>query len=122
MSAELIKAKAALAVAYSGALYRLRSGHAASYDISNLVRVLRVSEELCATGVGEDHHGVCDEARGALMAVDARHLMLGMYKTTDADMAAILRLLELMDAQVEVATGTQLADAITKSFEGKHES
>lgn len=122
MTNELATAKNNLSVAYSGAIYRLRTGHAASYDVSNLVRVLRVSEELCAVGIGDEHRQICATTRTALIAIDARHAITGRYTATKTEVDYILSLLELMDAQVAAATGLQLAAALDRSYGGEHES
>lgn len=106
-------ATADLKLANHIAMEALRKGEATRADIDALVNMLNMIEALKKVNpaFGEDYAEEIETAQGAMMFLIARCKERGVYTCTAVELNALRVALELHDAQLDIATVSDVASA-----------
>ncbi|MFL9893377.1 hypothetical protein P0D71_15540 [Paraburkholderia sp. RL17-383-BIF-A] len=100
------------------ALDAFRHGHGSRNLHMTLSRHLLVSQELARLGLGEDAIADIESAHAAMVQLDARELGEGAWALEDGEYARLCTALEILDAQLSVASLSEIASAEAKMIEG----
>jgi hypothetical protein len=100
------------------ALDAFRHGHGSRNLHMTLSRHLLVSQELARLGLGEDALADIESAHAAMVQLDARELGEGAWALEDGEYARLCTALEILDAQLSVASLSEIASAEAKMIEG----
>ena len=100
------------------ALDAFRHGHGSRNLHMTLSRHLLVSQELARLGLGEDALADIESAHAAMVQLDARELGEGAWVLEDGEYARLCTALEILDAQLSVASLSEIASAEAKMIEG----
>jgi hypothetical protein len=100
------------------ALDAFRHGHGSRNLHMTLSRYLLVSQELARLGLGEDAIADIESAHAAMVQLDARELGEGAWTLEDGEYARLCTALEILDAQLSVASLSEIASAEAKMIEG----
>lgn len=100
------------------ALDAFRHGHGSRNLHMTLSRHLLVSQELARLGLGEDALADIESAHAAMVQLDARELGEGAWALEDGEYARLCAALEILDAQLSVASLSEIASAEAKMIEG----
>ena len=94
------------------AMASLMQGTATAKDMSILIEMSNICEAMREMGIGDAYESICTEGRYAICKIAERKRTHGRYTPTGIEMQALRDLLELHDAQMEVATVRDLWDAL----------
>jgi hypothetical protein len=100
------------------ALDAFRHGHGSRNLHMTLSRHLLVSQELARLGLGEDALADIESAHAAMVQLDAREIGEGAWALEDGEYARLCTALEILDAQLSVASLSEIASAEAKMIEG----
>ncbi|MFM0292398.1 MULTISPECIES: hypothetical protein [Paraburkholderia] len=100
------------------ALDAFRHGHGSRNLHMTLSRHLLVSQELARLGLGEDALADIESAHAAMVQLDARDIGEGAWALEDVEYARLCTALEILDAQLSVASLSEIASAEAKMIEG----
>jgi hypothetical protein len=100
------------------ALDAFRHGHGSRNLHMTLSRHLLVSQELARLGLGEDAIADIESAHAAMVQLDARELGEGAWALEDGEYARLCTALGILDAQLSVASLSEIASAEAKMIEG----
>lgn len=107
-------ATADLALSNHTAMDVLRMGEATQVDMQVLANMLNMMEALTEVNpaFGEDYSAEIEAAQAAMMSLAARCKERGVYTCTAAELDALRVAIELHDAQLEIATVNDIAEAM----------
>ena len=107
-------ATADLALSNHTAMDVLRQGEATMVDMKVLADMLNVMEALTEVNpaFGEDYSAEIEAAQAAMMSLVARCKERGVFTCTAAELDALRVAIELHDAQLEIATVNDIAEAM----------
>ena len=107
-------ATALLALTNHTAMEELRKGEASQVEMQVLANMLNVMEALTKVhpAFGEDYSQEIEAAQAAMMSLFARCKERGVFTCTAAELDALRVAIELHDAQLEIATVNDIAEAM----------
>lgn len=100
------------------ALDAFRHGHGSRSLHMTLSRHLLVSQELARLGLGEDLVADIESAHAAMVQFDIREHQDGAWTLEDGEYARLCTALAILDAQLAVASLSEIANAEAKMIEG----
>ena len=100
------------------ALDAFRHGHGSRNLHMTLSRHLLVSQELARLGLGVDLIADIEGAHAAMVQLDIREHQTGGWTLEDSEYARLCTALEVLDAQLAVASLSEIANAEAKMIEG----
>lgn len=100
------------------ALDAFRNGHGSRNLHMTLSRHLLVSQELARLGLGEDLVADIERAHAAMVQLDISEHRNGAWALEDGEYARLCIALAILDAQLAVASLSEIAHAETKMIEG----
>jgi len=107
-------ATAELALTNHAAMEALRMGEATQADMQDLANMINVMEALTEVNpaFGEDYSAEIEAAQAAMVSLAARCKQRGVFTCTAAELDALRVAIELHDAQLEIATVNDIAEAM----------
>jgi hypothetical protein len=107
-------ATAELALTNHTSIDVLRRGEASRVDMQVLTNMLNMMEALTEVNpaFGEDYSQEIESAQAAMMSLVARCKERGVFTCTAAELDALRVAIELHDAQLEIATVNDIAEAM----------
>ncbi|MFM0739291.1 hypothetical protein PQQ51_18795 [Paraburkholderia xenovorans] len=100
------------------ALDAFRHGHGSRDLHMSLSRHLLVSQELALLGLGEDLLGDIERAHAAMVELDTREHRDGGWAFESSEYERLCTALAILDAQLSVASLSEIASAEAKMIEG----
>ncbi|SIT35539.1 conserved hypothetical protein [Paraburkholderia ribeironis] len=100
------------------ALDAFQRGHGSRNLHTTLSRHLLVAQELARLGLGEDWAADIERAHAAMVRLDAREHADGQWTLEDGDYARLCTALAILDAQLSVASLSEIASAEARMIEG----
>ncbi|MGF6773499.1 hypothetical protein P3T18_006013 [Paraburkholderia sp. GAS199] len=100
------------------ALDAFQRGHGSRDLHMTLSRHLLVSQELALLGLGEDLLGDVERAHAAMVQLDAREQQGEGWVVTESEYERLCTALAILDAQLAVASLSEIASAEAKMIEG----
>lgn len=100
------------------ALDAFQRGHGARVAHTTLSRHLLVAQELARAGIGEASFDDIEHAHAALVQIDAREQAEHQWSLVDSEYARLCTALAILDAQLSVASLSDIASAEAKMIEG----
>ena len=99
----------------SSAMAALMRGTATKKDMDTLIAMSNITEALVRMGVGEDCAELTVNGREALLKIIWRAVERLKFIPTGSEIKALNTLMELHDAQMDVITTQELAEAIARA-------
>lgn len=98
-----------------GAMVELLAGRATREHLRSVVAAYNTTRSLLLMGFGVDHHEIVVNSADAIQAIASRYTKHGKYVLTGPEITALNALMELYDAQMEIATVGDIEKAIANA-------
>ena len=93
-----------LKIKHHAAMAELTQGRAVRSDLDSLIAMSNMTEAMCRLGFGQAYRAIATAGQHALLAVCSRGAASGRFILRAEEMSALNDLLELHDAQMDIAT------------------
>jgi len=94
------------------AIEALRKGEATKDDISTLIEAFNVTEALAIKGIGAEYRAEIRAGQDAIYSIGTRAKKLGRFVIAGPELSAINTAMEIHDAQLDIATISELEAAL----------